>query len=366
MKPLALCGMLFVLVLATSCDAPAQEDDAPAREGNAQRADGSSDQNQGAHREAGGAVDSSNADGSNADRARLGARVQDFSLTDSNGDALRLGALRSAEDGRGEIAVLTFWCSMCGSCRTIERDFDAKAREYGERGVQFLAVASNYTDSPQKANRFLEGNELRFRVLMDSDSRVARYFGARFTTTSAVLDREGRLRYYGGFRGVEAAVRNLLAGVDVAVPESPGFGCAIMMRPQSDDSGSHPVTPRGHDFAGFLAHLRERLGLTEEQAANAERVLDGLERATQSLESPSPHEFMMLRHRALQDIRAILGEEQRAKFDAFVREMQHGPESGGQGHGAGSDGAGRHGPAGHGPDHGSPRHDPGAHGANER
>jgi hypothetical protein len=203
---------------------------------------------------------------------------------------------------------------------------------------------------------------------MDSDSKVARYFGARFTTTSAVLDREGQLRYYGGFRGVEAAVRNLLAGEEVAVPESPGFGCAIMLSPQAGEDGARGAAPRGHDLTGLLAHLRERLGLTDEQGTNVKGVLDGLQRATRSLENPSPHEFMMMRHRAFEDIRAILNEEQRTKFEELVREMGHGPRSGGQGRGdgAGSHGPGGHGPAGHGPGHGSGGHSPGGHGPDER
>ena len=59
---------------------------------------------------------------------------------------------------------------------------------------------------------------------MDPDSEYARYFGAKLTTTTAVVDAEGRLRYYGGFPKAEDAVGNLLAGEEVAVPETRGFG----------------------------------------------------------------------------------------------------------------------------------------------
>lgn len=85
-------------------------------------------------------------------------------------------------------------------------------------------VDSNYTDNAQRVNQFLEEKELSFRVLMDPESEIARYFGAKLTTTTAVIDAEGRLRYYGGFGGAEDAVRNLMAGEAVAVPESPGGG----------------------------------------------------------------------------------------------------------------------------------------------
>ena len=160
------------------------------------------------------------------DRAerRPGEEVRDFALTDNTGKAFRLETLRRSEESSGKIAVLTFWCTTCHSCRGVEREFDEKAREYAGAGVLFLAVASNLTESPQRVNQFLEKEGLSFRVLMDSESEVARYFGAKFTTTTAVIDAEGRLRYYGGFGAAEAAVRNLIAGEEVAVAESPGGG----------------------------------------------------------------------------------------------------------------------------------------------
>jgi peroxiredoxin len=155
---------------------------------------------------------------------RLGEEVRDFAVTDNAGKAFRLRTLRATEKSRGKIAVLTFWCTTCSSCRRIEKDFDEKARGYEEQGVLFLTVDSNFTDSAQRVNQFLEESDLSFRVLMDPESEIARYFGARLTTTTAVIDAEGRLRYYGGFGGAEDAVRNLMAGEDVAVPESPGGG----------------------------------------------------------------------------------------------------------------------------------------------
>jgi peroxiredoxin len=155
---------------------------------------------------------------------RLGEEVRDFTVTDNTGKTFRLGTLRRTKEGTGKIAVLTFWCTTCHSCRDIERGFDEKAKEYQGQGVLFLAVDSNFTDNPKRVNRFLEQNELGFPVLMDPGSEIARYFGARLTTTTAVIDADGRLRYYGGFAAAEAAVRNLMAGEEVAIPESPGGG----------------------------------------------------------------------------------------------------------------------------------------------
>ena len=159
-----------------------------------------------------------------APSSRIGQVVKDFELTDSAGESARLSLLRSSPDEKGTIAVLTFWCTTCHSCREIERDFDAKAKEYESRGVRFFMVDSNSTDDAQRVNQFKEDNDLNFRVLMDPQSEVARYFGAKLTTTTAVVDAEGRLRYYGGFPWADEAVRSLIAGEEVATPHRPGGG----------------------------------------------------------------------------------------------------------------------------------------------
>lgn len=153
-----------------------------------------------------------------------GSEVVLPAMKDSAGEEFRLELLRGGEGREGRIIVLTIWCTTCHSCRAIEHDFDTKAKEYEAKGVRFLMVASSYTDTPELVNQFLAKRGLGFTVLMDAESDVPRYFGAKTTTTTAVIDAAGRLRYYGGFPKAEDAVRNLLAGEDVAVPETHGFG----------------------------------------------------------------------------------------------------------------------------------------------
>lgn len=145
-------------------------------------------------------------------------------VKDNSGKEFRLETLRSSEGNKGKIVVLTFWCTFCHSCRVIEQDFDKKAKKYAEQGVLFAMVDSSFTDSPESVNQFLAKFDLGFPVLMDPNSEYARYFGTKLTTTTAVIDAEGRLRYYGGFPKAEDAVKNLVAGEDVALPETRGFG----------------------------------------------------------------------------------------------------------------------------------------------
>ena len=155
---------------------------------------------------------------------RIGEEIKDFVLSDSSAKAFRLGGLRRTDDAKGKIAVLTFWCTTCHSCRGIEKGFAKKAREYDGQGVQFLMVDSNASDNAERVSQFLAQHDLSFSVVMDSNAELAEYFGAKLTTTTAVIDAQGRLRYYGGYGAAEDAVRNLIAGQEVAVPETPFAG----------------------------------------------------------------------------------------------------------------------------------------------
>lgn len=154
------------------------------------------------------------------DRPRIGESIADFSLKDNAGEDFRLETLRQTDQNKGKVAVLTFWCTTCVSCRHIERDFDRKAREYSQKDVLFLMVASNHTETREQVNDFLRKNQLSFPVLMDPDSKIADYFGATVTTTTAVIDAEGKLRYYGGLGKAENAIRDLMAGREVSVSET--------------------------------------------------------------------------------------------------------------------------------------------------
>ena len=69
-------------------------------------------------------------------QVQIGDQVPDFEVT-LNGKQWKLSALRkeSKLTGDGTI-VLTFWCSVCHSCRDIERALDTLAKKYqGKAGV---------------------------------------------------------------------------------------------------------------------------------------------------------------------------------------------------------------------------------------
>jgi alkyl hydroperoxide reductase subunit AhpC len=117
-------------------------------------------------------------------------------------------------------------------------------REYGPRGVQLVAINSNDPvsypeDSYEEMVKRAKTRGFNFPYLWDKDQSVAHAYGATHTPEFFVFDKERRLRYHGRFddnrdqpdqvreRYVQDAVEALLAGREVAQPETYSIGCTI-------------------------------------------------------------------------------------------------------------------------------------------
>ena len=128
----------------------------------------------------------------------IGERAPSFELPDVGGSSVNLGG------PGGETATVVYWtCNHCPyALAWHERLLDA-AREYGERGVRFLAINSN------DADRYPQDGPVAMRerveaeggwphpYLFDETQEVARAFGAQRTPDVFVFDDELKLRYRG-------------------------------------------------------------------------------------------------------------------------------------------------------------------------
>ncbi len=97
-------------------------------------------------------------------------------------------------DLSGDIAVLNFWASWCGPCRTETPAFQEVYAEVRDEGVQLLGL--NVKDDEQLATAFLERYGVEFPSLFDPRSEVAlafRDFPANAVPSTIVLDRQGRV-----------------------------------------------------------------------------------------------------------------------------------------------------------------------------
>ena len=160
---------------------------------------------------------------------KVGDKVPDISIKMLDGKSIKLSELREDEKRTTTgVVVLSFWCTTCHSCRHVETHLGKLAKDYEGKAV-VMALDANSDDPADAIIAFIKKTGLTLPVAIDPSGGAADVFGIRTTTTTVVIDGDGRLRYCGQFRqkggaSAEDAVRAVLAGNEVAVKTTPHHG----------------------------------------------------------------------------------------------------------------------------------------------
>jgi peroxiredoxin len=180
----------------------------------------------------------------------IGKQIENFSLADVRGKAHALA------DGKDQaLIVVAFVGTECPLATQYAGRLVELAAQYKERGVSVIAIDSNQQDSLAEMTHFERVQKIEFPLLKDPGNVVADQFGAERTPEVFVLDKERRVRYHGriddqftyGRQRPKAqqnylvdAIDQLLAGKEVATPETDVVGCYIgrVLKPQANS----PVT----------------------------------------------------------------------------------------------------------------------------
>jgi peroxiredoxin len=177
----------------------------------------------------------------------LGMQAPDFTLPDHEGKEWSL------EDFEGAPALLVaFICKHCPFVVHIRKEFGAFAREYQERGLAVVAMASNDTDQYSEdgpkgmGEEVLEGG-YAFPYLFDETQEVAKTYRAACTPDFFLFDAEGKLVYRGQFddsrpgndipvtgKDLREAVDATLAGTPISQEQRSSIGCNIKWKPGNE------------------------------------------------------------------------------------------------------------------------------------
>ncbi|CAE7245290.1 resA [Symbiodinium necroappetens] len=180
--------------------------------------------------------------GPDHDKATVGHKAPDFTLTDFSGNTHTLSDYIEDE----KVVVLEWFNPTCPYVKlhhekqSTMADLSAK---YGKENIVWLAINSSNTENPgyTQCADFIEEWNLAYPVLDDSDGKVGKMYGARTTPHMFIIDAEGVLVYNGAIdndsRGnksgndkvnyVANALDELIAGNAISMAETKPYGCSV-------------------------------------------------------------------------------------------------------------------------------------------
>lgn len=162
-----------------------------------------------------------------------GDRVDDFSLKNYDGTSYSLSGLKDSK-----AVVIMFWSCTCPNVQPYNDRINDFVKEYQQKGITFLAINANSTETVDQVSEHANKNSYPFPVLKDVNNVVADKIGATRTPEVFVLSPDRTVLYHGRisdskFKEQETsldlknALDEILAGKDVTVKTTKSFGCNI-------------------------------------------------------------------------------------------------------------------------------------------
>ena len=175
----------------------------------------------------------------NQDKAKLGEKAPDFTLTDTNGQE------RSLSDYKGRIVVIE-WINP--ECPYVRHCYQTKAMQGAykavkqlDKSVAWLAINTTPGTTAQANTLWSTTYGLKYPILLDKRGKVGRLYDARRTPQMFVIDTEGVIRYTGAIDDnnllnkrpdditnyVVNAVKQLVEEETVTPDSTKPYGCTI-------------------------------------------------------------------------------------------------------------------------------------------
>ncbi len=177
----------------------------------------------------------------------IGTRAPDFELREpATGKTWKLA------DFRSPTLVVMFICNHCPFVVHVRDELTRLAREYGSKGVDFVAINANNVEShpqdgPEPMAALARELGWKFPFLFDETQGVAKAYHAACTPDFFVFDRERELFYRGQLddsrpsngkpvtgADVRAALDAVIAGRRSPVDQKPSIGCNIKWKPGNE------------------------------------------------------------------------------------------------------------------------------------
>jgi protein-disulfide isomerase len=167
-----------------------------------------------------------------AEEFKLGGKVADFELQSTSGATVAYSKLA------GETTVVVFISTKCPVSNDYNERMKAIYTDYAGKGVKFVFVNSNASESGAEAEQHAKAQGFPFAVYKDAGNVAADRFGAQVTPEAYVMGKGGTMIYHGAVddsrsadkvtsKTLRSALDAALAGKPVAPNETKAFGCTI-------------------------------------------------------------------------------------------------------------------------------------------
>lgn len=124
-----------------------------------------------------------------AREAKVGSLAPEFELAKLDGTKV------SFSDIEGNPAVLVFWTAWCPSCKEEAPHINKLAEDYDGKGVRVLGI--NIGEGEARVKEGIKDFGIKYEVLRDADTKVAKSYNVLGTPTIVFLDKNGVTRYVG-------------------------------------------------------------------------------------------------------------------------------------------------------------------------
>jgi hypothetical protein len=137
-----------------------------------------------------------------------------------------------------DLKVVVFISTICPVSNSYNLRMKDLYRDYAPKGVKFEFLNANQNETQAEVEEHARRAAFPFPVTKDVNNAMADRLGAQYTPESFVIDRENRVRYHGRIddaqnparvrqSSLRLAIDAVLAGREVASPETKTFGCTI-------------------------------------------------------------------------------------------------------------------------------------------
>lgn len=163
----------------------------------------------------------------------IGQKMENFTLTGIDGKEHSLSGLMGKNG-----AVLVWVSAQCPVVKAYNDRINAIAAEYEARGIRFIGINSNATESLEWVTSDAKEVGYKFPVLIDKGNVLADKLGATVTPEVYFVNREGVLLYHGAIDNdrsgkniqdhyLKTAFDAALGGKAIEKNRTNAFGCTI-------------------------------------------------------------------------------------------------------------------------------------------